>query len=210
MNNNKIRVAINGYGVIGKRVADAVRLQPDMELVGVADVVSDYRVKTGVVLGLPIYISLPEKQDLMKAAGIPLAGTLDNLLSRSDVVVDCTPKEIGAKNLERYRDAGVKAVCQGGEKHSLTGHSFMAQANFETAIGLDAIRVVLYNTTSTVRTLLALQDAGLLKKARGVLVRRATDPRESDHSGIMNTIVPDPTSPATRGRMPRPWCLLWT
>ena len=30
----KVRVAINGYGVIGKRVADAVKLQPDMVLVG--------------------------------------------------------------------------------------------------------------------------------------------------------------------------------
>ena len=30
------RVAVNGYGVIGKRVADAVALQDDMQLVGVA------------------------------------------------------------------------------------------------------------------------------------------------------------------------------
>jgi len=29
----RARVAINGYGVIGKRVADAVRLQDDMDLV---------------------------------------------------------------------------------------------------------------------------------------------------------------------------------
>ena len=29
-----IQVAVNGYGTIGKRVADAVTLQPDMELVG--------------------------------------------------------------------------------------------------------------------------------------------------------------------------------
>lgn len=36
-----IRVAVNGYGVIGKRVADAVAKQDDMQLVGVADVVSD-------------------------------------------------------------------------------------------------------------------------------------------------------------------------
>jgi glyceraldehyde-3-phosphate dehydrogenase (NAD(P)) len=31
-----VRVAINGYGTIGKRVADAVAAQPDMTLVGVA------------------------------------------------------------------------------------------------------------------------------------------------------------------------------
>ena len=33
----RIRVAVNGYGVIGKRVADAVALQDDMALVGVAE-----------------------------------------------------------------------------------------------------------------------------------------------------------------------------
>ena len=31
-----IKVAINGYGTIGKRVADAVAAQPDMEIVGVS------------------------------------------------------------------------------------------------------------------------------------------------------------------------------
>ena len=36
----KIRVAVNGYGVIGKRVAAAVRVQDDMALVGVADIAS--------------------------------------------------------------------------------------------------------------------------------------------------------------------------
>ena len=195
----KIRVAVNGYGVIGKRVADAVRLQPDMELVGVADVVSDYRVRVGVALGLPIYASLPDTVDRMKADGIPVAGNLNDLLAQVDVIVDCTPKGVGAKNLEQYREASVKAIYQGGEKHSLTGHSFVAQANYETAVGRDATRVVSCNTTSTVRTLLALRQAGLLKKARGVLVRRATDPWESDHSGIMNTVVPEKDIPSHQG-----------
>ena len=45
MTNQRIRVAVNGYGVIGKRIADAVAAQEDMELVGVADVVSDWRIK---------------------------------------------------------------------------------------------------------------------------------------------------------------------
>ncbi len=199
MTSKRIRVGVNGYGVIGKRVADAVRLQPDMELVGVGDVVSDYRVKAAVVLGIPVFASLPEKADEMKAAGIPVLGTLDDLLAHVGVVVDCTPKGIGARNLERYRTAGVKAIYQGGEKYSLTGHSFVAQANYETALGRDATRVVSCNTTSTVRTLTALRDAGLLKKARGVLIRRATDPWESDHSGIMNTMVPEKEIPSHQG-----------
>ncbi|NIM92764.1 MAG: type II glyceraldehyde-3-phosphate dehydrogenase [Anaerolineales bacterium] len=195
----KIQVAVNGYGVIGKRVADAVRLQPDMELIGVGDVVSDYRVKTAALLEIPIYASVPEKLKDMRESGIPVIGTIDELLERTQVVVDCTPKGIGEKNLPQYRDADVKVVYQGGEKHTLTGHSFVAQANYESALGLEMTRVVSCNTTSTVRTLFALREAGLLKKARGVLVRRATDPWESDHSGIMNTVVPEPHIPSHQG-----------
>ncbi len=34
MSDSKIHVSLNGYGVIGKRVADAVNAQEDMQLVG--------------------------------------------------------------------------------------------------------------------------------------------------------------------------------
>jgi glyceraldehyde-3-phosphate dehydrogenase (NAD(P)) len=199
MKNNKIRVGVNGYGVIGKRVADAVLMQSDMELVGVSDIISDYRIKVAAELGIPLYASLPDKESAMKDAGLPMAGTLKNLLDNVDVIVDCTPKGIAAKNLEEYKSAGVKAIIQGGEKHSVTGHSFVAQANYATALGRDATRVVSCNTTSIVRTLGALQDAKLLTKARGVLIRRATDPWESDHGGIMNTVVPEPHIPSHQG-----------
>ena len=49
----KIRVAVNGYGVIGKRVADAVALQDDMELAGVADISADWRPRMAMQKGLP-------------------------------------------------------------------------------------------------------------------------------------------------------------
>lgn len=199
MDSHRIRVAVNGYGVIGKRVADAVRAQPDMELVGVSDVTSDYRIKAAIVLGLPIYASVREKAADMKAAGVPVLGTLDDLLGKTDVAVDCTPKGVGAKNLASYREAGVKAILQGGEKHDVTGHSFVAQANYGSALARDATRVVSCNTTATVRTLGALKSAGLLSKARGVLIRRATDPWEADHGGIMNTVVPEGYIPSHQG-----------
>lgn len=195
----KVRVVVNGYGVIGKRIADAVAVQDDMELAGVADVVSDWRIKIAIKRGYPVYASTLQAAEQMRAAGIPLAGLLDDLLKHADVVADATPKKVASANFEKYKAAGVKSIFQGGEKHSLTGHSFVAQANYETAIGRDATRVVSCNTTSTVRTLGALKNAGLLKKARGVLIRRATDPWESDHSGVMNTVVPEPVIPSHQG-----------
>ena len=109
MTNHKIRVGINGYGVIGKRVADAVVLQDDMELAGVADVTYDYRIRVAVERGYPVFASVPEKQAEMEAAGVPVAGNLDDLLKQVDVVVDCTPKGIASKNKEVYQAAETQA-----------------------------------------------------------------------------------------------------
>jgi glyceraldehyde-3-phosphate dehydrogenase (NAD(P)) len=179
-----IRVALNGYGVIGKRVADAVAVQEDMELVGVADVATDWRMRPARERGYRLFDA---------------ARALDDLLGRADVVVDCTPKKVAAKNLPAYRARGLKFIVEGGEKHEETGHSFVAESNYASAIGRDATRVVSCNTTSIVRTLSALKRAGLLRKARGTLLRRATDPWESHLGGIMNTLVPEDSIPSHQG-----------
>ncbi|MCC2592509.1 type II glyceraldehyde-3-phosphate dehydrogenase [Tessaracoccus sp. OS52] len=193
------QVAVNGYGVIGKRVADAVLAMPDMNLVGVADIATDWHVRTAVGLGFEVFAATENARTAMQAAGVPLAGTLPNLLDRVDVVVDTTPKKVAATNLDAYRAAGVKAIFQGGESHATIGHSFVAQANYATALGRDTTRVVSCNTASIVRVLGALQNAELLSRARGVLIRRATDPGESHQSGIMNTMVPEGSIPSHQG-----------
>jgi glyceraldehyde-3-phosphate dehydrogenase (NAD(P)) len=50
----------------------------------------------------------------------------------------------------------------------------VAQVDDESTLGREATRVVPYFPTNTVRIFGALRKAGLLKKARGVLIRRAT------------------------------------
>jgi glyceraldehyde-3-phosphate dehydrogenase (NAD(P)) len=195
----KIRVGVNGFGVIGKRVAAAVARQEDMSLAGVSDVVTDWRASTALRNGFRLFGATAEYADAMRAAGLDVTGTLDELLGQADVVVDCTPKRIAAKNIDIYRRRGLKFIVQGGEKHDATGHSFVAESNFATALDRDATRVVSCNTTSIVRTLTALKRAGLLRRARGTLLRRATDPWESHDSGIMNTLVPEPEIPSHQG-----------
>lgn len=196
---NSVKVAINGYGVIGKRVADAVNAQDDMALVGVADVVDDYRIRTAALLGIPVFAATVEAADRMRAAGIALAGDLKAMLGQADVVVDCTPKKVAAGNKQMYDELRIKSIFQGGESHTLTGHSFVAQANYATALGRNSTRVVSCNTTSILRTLGALKQAGLLKRARGTLIRRASDPWEAHQDGIMNTVVPEKSIPSHQG-----------
>ena len=195
----KIRVAVNGYGVIGKRVADGVARQEDMILAGVADIGTDWRPRMAIRNGFPLFGATAEHADAMRQAGMDVAGTLDDLLGEVDVVVDCTPKRVAARNVELYRRLGRKFILQGGEKHEATGHSFVAEANYASAVGRDSTRVVSCNTTSIVRTLTALKKAGLLRRARGTLLRRATDPWESHQGGIMNTLVPEEQIPSHQG-----------
>ena len=192
-------VAVVGYGVIGKRVADAISAQDDIKLAGVCDVVSDWRIQNAVRKGYDIYAATPEAEKEMKAAGISVTGNMADLLNKVDLVVDCTPKNIAAKNVEIYKKQGIKFIVQGGEKHETTGHSFSAENNYASALNLGATRVVSCNTTSILRTLTALKRAGLLDYARGTLLRRATDPWESHLGGIMNTMVPEKEIPSHQG-----------
>ncbi len=193
------RVAVNGFGVIGKRVAEAVAKQKDMKLVGVSDVIGDYRVKLGQNKGFEIYASISEKLPDMKKAGVEVAGTLDELLREIDVIIDCTPAGLGVKNKIMYDKAGVKSIFQGGEKHDLTGSSFVAQCNFEETLNKPATRVVSCNTTGICRTVGTLFNTIGVKKARVVVFRRGTDPWESHKQGLINTVVPEAHIPSHQG-----------
>ncbi|MCD6279008.1 MAG: type II glyceraldehyde-3-phosphate dehydrogenase [Desulfurococcales archaeon] len=201
MAKTKARVLINGYGVIGKRVADAVAKQDDMVLVGVSDVVGDWRVRMAVAKGYRIYASIPDRADVMRKSGIPVEGSLEELLRNGevDVVVDATPAKIGAKNKQLYEKYEVRAVFQGGEKHEVAGTSFVAQRNYAQALGKQFVRVVSCNTTAICRVVGGIHEKLGVRKARVVIVRRAVDVWESSHTGIMNTVVPSLHVPSHHG-----------
>ena len=185
-------VAINGYGTIGKRVADAVAAQDDMKVIGVSKTRPNYEARTAVEeKGYPLYIGIPEREQLFKDAGIEIAGTVEDMIQEADVVVDCTPGSIGPQNLEMYKKAGVKAIYQGGEDHDLTGLSFNAISNYDDSYGADYTRVVSCNTTGLTRTLHTIDAVADIKKVRAVMVRRGSDPSEVK-KGPINAIVPNP------------------
>jgi len=192
-------VGINGYGTIGKRVADAVAAQDDMKIVGVTKRTPNFEAKRAMELGYDIYMSAPNKETLFEEAGIVVKGTIDDLYDKVDILVDCTPGGIGAKNMEQYKKEGVKGVFQGGEKHENIGKSFNSFSNFDDALGADYMRVVSCNTTGLCRTLNPIKELGGIKKVRAVMVRRGADPGQVK-KGPINSIVPNPpTVPSHHG-----------
>ncbi|WP_232687156.1 type II glyceraldehyde-3-phosphate dehydrogenase [Halobacterium zhouii] len=188
-----IRVGINGYGTIGKRVADAVRDQPDMDVVGVAKTRPNYEAEQARRRGYDLYAAIEDRAHQFADAGLETAGLVDELVAQSDVVVDATPSGIGAQNRELYEEYDTPAIYQGGEDADVADVSFNARSNFEESIGADHVRVVSCNTTGLSRLLAPLREAYGVEKARATLVRRGGDPSQSDR-GPINDILPDPIS----------------
>jgi glyceraldehyde-3-phosphate dehydrogenase (NAD(P)) len=194
-----LQVGINGYGTIGKRVADAVRAQPDMDVAGVAKTRPNFEAEAAVRKGYSLYAAVEELADRFDAAGIERAGMVDELVERADVMVDATPSGIGAQNKSLYEEHGTPALYQGGEDADLVDTSFNARANFSEAGSAEHVRVVSCNTTGLSRLVAPLQEAYGIEKVRATLVRRGGDPAQSSR-GPINDVLPDPrTIPSHHG-----------
>ncbi|MGA9838812.1 MAG: type II glyceraldehyde-3-phosphate dehydrogenase [Thermoplasmata archaeon] len=194
----RVRVAVNGYGTIGKRVADAVTKQPDMELVGVAKTRPSFEARRAVEKGYPLYLAGDGKSADFDAAGLPLAGTIQDLLGRVDVVVDAAPDKIGKENRKLYDAAEVRAVFQGGEKAEIAEASFNAHGNYAAGRGKRVLRVVSCNTTGIARAASVLLPRWGVDRWDVTLVRRAADPPESK-KGPINGILPTLQLPSHHG-----------
>jgi len=183
------RVLVVGYGVVGKRIADAVAKQNDMTLAGVVEVSPARLTKVASDRGYAIFAATDDAAQAMQKAGMSIAGNFADALSSADLVIDAAPKGVTAKNVAQYIAEQKPFIVNGGEKHSLTGFSFNALVNYKDAIGGKRTRVVSCNTTALCRVLYALQQIDTIEDAFVVVVRRGADPVRTD-SGPINALVP--------------------
>lgn len=181
-------VLVVGYGVVGKRVADAVSLQEDMNVCGIVDVSPETLVTVAAERGFPIYAADHSAADLFKEGGISVAGLLEDALNACDVVVDTTPKGVAQANIERYRKLDVPFLVNGGERAGSAEVSFNALANYSEALKASSVRVVSCNTTALCRLLVAIRTLPL-ERAFVVAIRRAADPVRTSR-GPINAIIP--------------------
>lgn len=188
-----IRVGVNGYGVIGRRIADAIVLQPDMVLAGVVKVKADYKARIAIEKKYNLYATDEKSLKSFSESGLNPKGTLKDLLKEVDIIVDASPEGVGAQNSQIYEKFDKKAIFEGGEEHELTGFSFVAQCNFDEARGRKSLRVVSCNTTALCRVLNSLDKAFKIKRARAVIIRRAADPDETS-KGPIDAVVLDPVN----------------
>jgi glyceraldehyde-3-phosphate dehydrogenase (NAD(P)) len=188
-----IKVAVNGYGTVGKRVADAVAAQKDMKIVGVSKTRPNAEAFVAKQRGYPLFIADISKKPAFEKVGLSVAGSVEDMCRLADVVVDATPGDVGATNKPLYEKLGVKAIWQGGEDHEVAGFSFNSSCNYADAIGKKFVRVVSCNTTGLCRIIHAIDQEYGVAHVHAVMVRRGSDPGEIK-KGPIDAVVLDPVS----------------
>jgi glyceraldehyde-3-phosphate dehydrogenase (NAD(P)) len=183
----RVQVGILGYGVIGKRVADAVRRQPDMEVAGVAIPAGSQSIAIARALGFRVFQATTGTPD---DASIETKETLPELLKCIDVLLDCTPSGVPTLYRALY-DAhpDLPIIVQGGESHRFGGVSFTTFANFADAFGRKRVRVISCSSTGSARLIWGLKHAFGLEHAFISLWRRAADPGKRSKTPL-NAVTP--------------------
>ncbi|MDD5659796.1 MAG: type II glyceraldehyde-3-phosphate dehydrogenase [Actinomycetota bacterium] len=186
----KTKVAVAGYGVIGQRLADGVARQDDMELVGIADVTPTLSIRA--LYDSPSPYDLYVVDDSMRASfeseNIPVKGNFNDLLSKSDIVLDAAPGGVGIKNKEIYKKKGIKAIFQGGEKNEVADVFFHGYANYDKGLGKDYLKLTSCNTTGFIRAVDCLDKAVGVERVVVTIVRRVADPGDT-HRGLVDVAM---------------------
>lgn len=185
----KALIGVVGYGAIGQRLADAVALQEDMTLVGISDVFPTLSIRALYESGMAydLYLSTDEHRKKFVELGIPVQGSLDDLVSKCDLVLDASPAGIGVKNKVIYEKYDVPAIFQGGENNQVADVFFHGMANYEKGIGQKYLKLTSCNTTGLIRTVHLLNEALVLTDVAITIIRRVADPGDY-HRGLTNAL----------------------
>ena len=113
-----IKVFINGYGNIGRRIATAFSQDKEIQFIGVGKYSVDNRVKDAVDRNFPLYVPA-NMVSKFKEKGFPVSGNISNAIMESDIVIDAAKDGYGYDNkVNLYEPLNKAAIFQGGEDNT--------------------------------------------------------------------------------------------
>jgi len=186
----KVKVGVAGYGVIGQRLADGVARQEDMELVGVVDVMPTLSIRAlyDSKNSYDLYVVDDSMKKAFMEEGIPVKGNFDDILSKVDIMLDAAPGGVGIKNKEKYKERGIKAIFQGGEKNEVADVFFHGYANYREGIGKDYLKLTSCNTTGFIRAIDCIDKEVGVERVVVTIMRRSADPGDV-HRGLVDVAL---------------------
>ncbi|MGI0005031.1 MAG: type II glyceraldehyde-3-phosphate dehydrogenase, partial [Nitrososphaera sp.] len=134
-----VKVFINGYGNIGRRLATALSADKEIQFVGVAKYTVDDKVKEALDNRYNVFV--PENMlGAFREKGYNVAGPVKDAVAQSDLVVDAAKEGGGFENKKSlYEPMGKAAIFQGGEdRHGDAAVADMihnSRVNFSKAAG---------------------------------------------------------------------------
>lgn len=177
------RVFVNGYGSIGSRIAQFIADDSDIEVAGVGKYSPDEKVSDAISRGFKVYVP-KSKMGLFKQFKID--GTIEDVISTCDLVIDASPGGVGYKNKKNlYEPKNIRAIFQGGEK--ITGENavsqllFNSRVNYSNAFGKQYVMQGSCNVTGMGRILQPLKEkyGKKIKRVDATLLRRWADLEDS-------------------------------
>ncbi|MGA9941374.1 MAG: type II glyceraldehyde-3-phosphate dehydrogenase [Nitrososphaeraceae archaeon] len=113
-----VKVFINGYGNIGRRIATAFSQDKEIQFIGVGKYSVDDRVKDAVDRNFPLYVQ-SNMVSKFKEKGFPVSGNISNAIMESDIVIDAAKDGYGYDNkVNLYEPLNKAAIFQGGEDNT--------------------------------------------------------------------------------------------
>ena len=132
-----VRVFINGYGNIGRRLATAFSHDKEIQFVGVGKYSIDNKVDEAFANKFAVYVPEEKIKDFRKK-GYDVSGTISDAIKECDLVIDAAKDGYGYSNkVKFYNPLNKPAIFQGGEDR--TGDKKVADIIHNSRINYDKV-----------------------------------------------------------------------
>ncbi|MEM2856174.1 MAG: type II glyceraldehyde-3-phosphate dehydrogenase [Candidatus Nitrosocaldaceae archaeon] len=175
-----VKVFVNGFGTIGRRVAYAVANDKEFEFIGIAKYTPDDRLKEAYEQGYDVYI--PEESiDRFREKGYGFVGTVKEAIEKADIIIDASSDGKGYENkIKYYLPLSKKAIFQGGEdrygEKSVASIIHNSRVNYDKAITHDYVMQGSCNVTGLGRIMQPLiENYDDITRFDSIIIRRAAD-----------------------------------
>jgi len=137
-----VKVFINGYGNIGRRLATALSVDKEIQFVGVAKYTIDDKVKEALDKHYNVYVP-DELLGQCKEKGYSVTGTVKDAVKAADLIVDAAKEGGGFENKKNlYVPLNKPAIFQGGEDWQ--GETAVSNVIHNSRVNYDKVQGMTY------------------------------------------------------------------
>ena len=175
-----VKVFVNGFGTIGRRIAYAIANDKEFEFIGIAKYTPDERIKEAYEQGYDVYVP-KDNIDAFKEQGYEFAGIVDDAIKEADIIIDAAKDGKGYENkVKHYLPLSKPAIFQGGEdrygEKSVASIIHNSRVNYDKAIKEKYVMQGSCNVTGLGRIMQPLiEHYNNIVRFDSIIIRRAAD-----------------------------------